>query len=45
MNVRVAGPSAYQPSAEVVARAKEIAAQTGGSVAVFTDPERSDLRC
>lgn len=37
MNVRVAGPAEYQPNPEVVARAQEIAAQTGGSVSVGTD--------
>jgi len=38
MHVRVAGPAGYQPDAGVVARAKAIAAETGGSVEVFTDP-------
>lgn len=38
MHVRVAAPAGYQPSAEVVADAEAIAAQTGGSVALFTDP-------
>ena len=39
MHVRVAGPAGYQPAAGVVARAKAIAAETGGSVEVFTDPK------
>ena len=39
MHVRVAGPAGYQPTAGVVARAKAIAAETGGSVEVFTDPK------
>ena len=39
MHVKVAGPEGYQPAAAVVERAKEIAAQTGGSVEVFTDPK------
>jgi ornithine carbamoyltransferase len=39
MHVKVAGPAGYQPAAAVVERAKEIAAQTGGSVEVFTDPK------
>ena len=39
MHVKVAGPAGYQPSAGVVARAKAIAAETGGSVEVFTDPK------
>jgi ornithine carbamoyltransferase len=38
MHVRVAAPAGYLPSAEVVADAEAIAAQTGGSVALFTDP-------
>ncbi|MES1169267.1 MAG: ornithine carbamoyltransferase, partial [Leifsonia sp.] len=38
MHVRVAAPAGYVPSAEVVADAEAIAAQTGGSVALFTDP-------
>ena len=41
MHVRVAGPAGYQPAAGVVARAKAIAAETGGSVEVFTDPKRA----
>jgi ornithine carbamoyltransferase len=38
MHVRVAGPSGYDPSPVVVARADEIAAWTGGSVQVLRDP-------
>ncbi|MET0425830.1 MAG: ornithine carbamoyltransferase, partial [Actinoplanes sp.] len=38
MHVRVAGPSGFDPSPAVVARAAEIAAWTGGSVEVFRDP-------
>ncbi|MGC5032034.1 ornithine carbamoyltransferase [Micromonospora sp. DT229] len=38
MHVRVAGPADFQPAGEVVARAQEIAADTGGSVRVLTDP-------
>ncbi|RIV37734.1 ornithine carbamoyltransferase [Micromonospora radicis] len=38
MHVRVAGPAGFQPAAEVVARAEKIAAGTGGSVRVLTDP-------
>ena len=41
MHVRVAGPAGYQPASGVVARAKAIAAETGGSVEVFTDPKRA----
>ena len=38
MHVRVAGPSGFDPSPVVVARAAEIAAWTGGSVEVMRDP-------
>jgi ornithine carbamoyltransferase len=38
MHVRVAGPSGFDPSPVVVARAAEIAAWTGGSVEVLRDP-------
>ncbi len=38
MHVRVAGPSGFDPSSAVVARAAEIAAWTGGSVDVVRDP-------
>ena len=38
MHVRVAGPSGFDPSPAVVARAAEIAAWTGGSVDVLRDP-------
>jgi ornithine carbamoyltransferase len=38
MHVRIASPAEYAPSAQVVTDAAAIAAQTGGSVAVFTDP-------
>ncbi|GAA4732665.1 ornithine carbamoyltransferase [Isoptericola chiayiensis] len=37
LHVVVAGPEGYQPAADVVARATEIAASTGGSVTVTTD--------
>ncbi|MFC4585070.1 ornithine carbamoyltransferase [Sphaerisporangium corydalis] len=38
MHVRVAAPAAYQPDALILNRAAEIAATTGGSVTVLTDP-------
>jgi ornithine carbamoyltransferase len=38
MHVRVAGPDGFAPDSAVVARSAEIAAGTGGSVAVLTDP-------
>lgn len=38
MHVRVASPAAYAPRADVVADAERIAATTGGSVTLFTDP-------
>jgi ornithine carbamoyltransferase len=37
MHVRVAAPRGYQPDQEIVARAQQIAVQTGGSAAVFDD--------
>jgi ornithine carbamoyltransferase len=38
MHVRIASPASYAPDAQVVADATAIAAQSGGSVALFTDP-------
>jgi ornithine carbamoyltransferase len=38
MHVRVAGPAGHEPAPEIVARATELAAGTGGSVTVLTDP-------
>ena len=38
MHVRVASPEAYAPRADVVADADRIAAETGGSVTLYTDP-------
>jgi ornithine carbamoyltransferase len=38
MHVRVASPSNYSPAAAVVADAQAIAARTGGSIELFTDP-------
>jgi len=38
MHVRVASPESYSPRADVVADADRIAATTGGSVTLFTDP-------
>jgi ornithine carbamoyltransferase len=38
MSVAVAGPVGYQPNREIVARAELIAAEQGGSVAVFDEP-------
>jgi ornithine carbamoyltransferase len=37
MHVRVAAPRGYQPDQEIVAKAQQIAAQTGGSAGVFDD--------
>ncbi|MCL1872265.1 MAG: ornithine carbamoyltransferase [Promicromonosporaceae bacterium] len=37
LHVRVGGPDGYLPDEAIVARAREIAAQTGGSVTVTTD--------
>jgi len=38
MNVRIAAPEGFKPASEMVARAARIAAETGGSVSVLTDP-------
>ncbi|WP_317228813.1 ornithine carbamoyltransferase [Clavibacter sp. MX14-G9D] len=38
MNVRIAAPAGYVPAEAVVADAERIAASTGGSVRVLTDP-------
>lgn len=38
MHVSVAAPAGYQPAREIVARASEIASQTGGSVSVCETP-------
>ncbi len=38
MHVRVSGPQGYDPDPAVVARARQIAAETGGSVTVARDP-------
>ena len=38
MHVRITGPVGFHPDPEVVTRAEKIAAGTGGSVAVLTDP-------
>jgi ornithine carbamoyltransferase len=38
MHVRVAGPERYQPDPAIVQDAARIAAETGGSVSVTTDP-------
>ncbi|MBO3747748.1 ornithine carbamoyltransferase [Streptosporangiaceae bacterium NEAU-GS5] len=39
MHVRIAAPVAYEPDPLIVRRAAEIAAQTGGSVVVLSDPD------
>jgi len=39
MHVRIAAPEAYAPAAHIVRRADEIASETGGSVAVYGNPE------
>jgi len=38
MHVRIASPASYAPDARVVSDAEAIAAQSGGSVTLFTDP-------
>jgi ornithine carbamoyltransferase len=39
MHIAVATPVGYEPNAEVIMRATEIAATTGGSVLITTDPK------
>jgi ornithine carbamoyltransferase len=41
MHVRVSGPEDYRPDDDVLARAREIAATTGGSAEVVTDPVKA----
>ena len=41
MHVRVASPAEYTPGAQVVADAAAIAARTGGSVSLHTDPREA----
>jgi ornithine carbamoyltransferase len=38
LHVRIAAPAGYQPDPAIVAKAQQIAAGTGGSAAVFSDP-------
>ncbi|MBL3687719.1 ornithine carbamoyltransferase [Leucobacter zeae] len=38
MHIRVAGPDGFHPRADIVADAERIAAETGGSVSILTDP-------
>jgi ornithine carbamoyltransferase len=39
MHVRIGGPEGYLPDPAIVVRAEEIAAETGGSISVTTDPQ------
>ncbi len=39
MHVRLAGPESYLPDPAIVTRAQQIAAETGGSVTVTSNPE------
>jgi len=41
MHVQIACPPGYQPDPSIVAKAAEIAAETGGSVAVLEDPRQA----
>jgi ornithine carbamoyltransferase len=41
MHVRVASPADYAPDERVVADADAVAVQTGGSVALYTDPSEA----
>lgn len=41
MHVRIASPEGWGPAAEVVAEAEQVAAETGGSLTVLTDPQEA----
>jgi len=41
MHVRVSGPAGFQPDAEIVTRAKELAAGTGGSAEIIDDAQQA----
>ncbi|MCL1900250.1 MAG: ornithine carbamoyltransferase [Promicromonosporaceae bacterium] len=41
MHVRIGAPTGYLPATDIVARATDIAATTGGSVTVTTDPREA----
>lgn len=41
MHVRIGSPEAYQPRADIVARAQEIARETGGSITVTSSHEEA----
>lgn len=41
MHVRVASPHGYEPLAPIVSRANEIAARTGGSASLISDPREA----
>jgi ornithine carbamoyltransferase len=43
MHVRVSGPAGYEPEPDIVARASEIAATTGGSATFVADPKEASL--
>lgn len=39
LHVRIGTPAAYQPEADILARAQQLAAEQGGSITVTDDPE------
>ncbi|HUU54813.1 MAG TPA: ornithine carbamoyltransferase [Armatimonadota bacterium] len=39
VNLKVATPATYEPRADIVARAQQLAAQNGGTIAVGNDPQ------
>jgi ornithine carbamoyltransferase len=43
MHVRIGAPASYAPAPHIVRRAEEIAAETGGSVLVYTSAEEAAL--
>lgn len=43
MHVRIGAPAAYAPEPQIVRRAEEIAAETDGSIQVYSNPEEAVL--
>ena len=43
MHVRIGAPAAYAPAHHIVRRAEDIAAETGGSITVYGNPEEAVL--
>ena len=43
--IHIATPEGYEPSAEIVVQARELAARTGASIKLFTDPAEAVAGC